>query len=323
MRHEAPGKHVGGDPGHQQAEQAEDGNERQQELREALQAIPDAPPGAEGDGAQEQMVEPVLAEPNANEDVGRAQALELVDIGRDAGEEVLFEADAGLILGGQDHDEEGGTDPGEEAPAAIEVPGHEHVEEHQQQDWRDRGRVVEEPGEGRDARDRPLAHSGETGGEDDHRQREGAGRGLVFDGENGGPDDGGPEGEQTGDEGGCAIAEPGALREQEDAEQAEQAREDLLGDEDGLEVDAGELAEADGDFIVGGEGEVGMGGDEVVREDAGIDQPLHHGQVDLGVLMEVGVAGENEEAEQPDGDQRQKRRKRTLVHCAGVFSNCC
>ena len=87
------------------------------------------------------------------------------------------------------------------------------------------------------------------------------------------------------------------------------------------ESGAGDGAQAERGFVVEREGDVGVLHQDVVAQHGGVAQVLEDGDVDLGILLEPGVAGELEKGQQRERHAGSSGRER--LHLAGVFSNCC
>ena len=231
----------------------------------------------------------------------------------DAGEELLRFPDARLKVGGGEQQDSRAEERDEDALA-----GPDQQDEQERVDGR---RMVQERYRSGDASPRVMAVRDEADREEDERNGEGSRGWLVFGDEDRGTGDFRAEREDGGDqERQAAIGEHGE-RDEIDAPEPEAAEEDLLGREDGLETPVSEPAEGEGNFVIYGEGNVRALDQDFAGEHGRIPEVLEYRDVDLGILREVGVAGELKPGQQRQDGQR-GRDPEFCDHWAGVLSSC-
>src|SRR5919202_3655642 len=76
------------------------------------------------------------------------------------------------------------------------------------------------------------------------------------------------------------------------------------------------------DFVVAGEDQMGRGGHEVARKKGRCSQPLHHGDENLRVGLEIAVTGKQMKLKQRNGNDRQRYQEPAPHYCGGSFCSC-
>src|SRR5579872_3182948 len=134
----------------------------------------------------------------------------------------------------------------------------------------------------------------ETNGEKDESYGASARDGLVLEDQDCGTDDGCAKRKNRSYEKGQEIGEPHGGDDEKNAPDAEDTDDELFALEHLFEAEIGEPPKGDGCFVIGGESHMWMLDQQIVLEYGWIPDVFKDGDVDLGVGLQPGVAGELE-----------------------------